>query len=118
MQTKKYSFIEAIVNVLIRYSVAITSQLLVFPWFDIRITIGDNLLIGAYFTLISIVRSYVIRRLFTKKTEVKMSLILSAQLELFPDTLVQYIAIYNLWAPYTTDYAKGKPIGLYRGKLE
>ena len=67
MQTKKQSLIESLTNVLIGYSTAFVSQLLIFPLFSISVTIGDNLLIGLYFTLISLVRSYVVRRYFNKK---------------------------------------------------
>lgn len=67
MQSKKQSFIESIVNILIGYFTAIFSQILIFPIFNIYIPIQDNLLIGLYFTFISLIRSYVIRRYFNKK---------------------------------------------------
>jgi hypothetical protein len=67
MQTKRSSFLESCVNVLIGYIVAIASQLIIFPWFGINIPLHDNLLIGVYFTIISLIRSYVIRRWFNKK---------------------------------------------------
>ena len=66
MQTKTQSIIESITNIAIGYSVAIVSQLAVFPLFNINVTIQDNLMIGLYFTVISLVRSYVIRRYFNK----------------------------------------------------
>ena len=67
MQTKFQSFIESMVNILIGYFTALASQLLIFPLFNINITIQDNLLIGLYFTLISLIRSYLVRRYFNKK---------------------------------------------------
>ncbi len=67
MQTKFQSFIESLTNILIGYFTALGSQLLIFPLFNINIPIQDNLLIGLYFTLISLVRSYVLRRYFNKK---------------------------------------------------
>jgi hypothetical protein len=67
MQTKYQSLIESTVNILIGYFTALFSQLLIFPFFDINIPIEDNLLIGLYFTLISLFRSYIIRRYFNKK---------------------------------------------------
>ena len=66
MQSKNLSFIESIINVLIGYWVSVFSQLLIFPLFDVHLRVEENLLIGFYFTLISIVRSYSIRRLFNK----------------------------------------------------
>jgi len=67
MQTKTQSLIESITNIAIGYSVAIVSQLSVFPLFNINVTIQDNLMIGLYFTAISLVRSYVVRRYFNKR---------------------------------------------------
>ena len=68
-QTRVNSMIESLTNVGIGYCVAIASQLLVFPLFDINIPFSDNLLIGLYFTIISIARSYIVRRWFTGRTE-------------------------------------------------
>jgi len=69
MQAKKHSLFESVVNVIIGYFVALLSQLLVFPIFDIHVDIKTNIYIGLWFTVISIVRSYILRRVFTKKTE-------------------------------------------------
>lgn len=67
MQSKLNSFIESLTNILIGYIIALMSQLAIFPLFDISIPLSDNLLIGLYFTLISLVRSYIIRRYFNKR---------------------------------------------------
>lgn len=67
MQTKLQSLIESFINILIGYMTAICSQILIFPLFDIYISLQDNLLIGLYFTVISLIRSYIIRRYFNKK---------------------------------------------------
>ncbi len=64
MQSKKRSFIESIVNILVGVGVALGSQYLVFPMFDIHITFGEHLGITGYFTAISLIRSYCIRRGF------------------------------------------------------
>ncbi len=69
VQSRKYSFIEAVTNVLIGYGIAFVSQLVIFPMYGGTFTLEQNVYIGAWFTLISLVRSYVIRRWFTKKTE-------------------------------------------------
>ena len=63
-QTKRHSLLESLTNILIGYFTAIGSQILVFPLFDIIIPLTDNLLIGLYFTAISLIRSYIIRRFF------------------------------------------------------
>jgi len=69
MQSKTHSIIESITNVAIGYGVAVLSQIAIFPLFDIYVSVSDNLLIGVWFTVISIVRSYVVRRWFTRRTE-------------------------------------------------
>ena len=61
-QSRAKSAVESVANVAIGYGVALVSQLLVFPLFDIHVSIGDNLVIGGYFTVISLARSYIIRR--------------------------------------------------------
>ena len=53
MQSRAHSLIESITNVAIGYSVALASQLIIFPVFDIYVPITDNLLIGAWFTAIT-----------------------------------------------------------------
>lgn len=68
MQSRKDSLLESITNIVIGYAVAIVSQFMIFPWFGIRIALFDHLLIGFYFTLISLIRSYVLRRLFNKRS--------------------------------------------------
>ena len=67
MQSKTHSLIESLTNVVIGYLVAVISQLIVFPWFNIYIPLADNLLIGGWFTAISIIRSYVVRRAFNRR---------------------------------------------------
>ena len=67
MQTPKQSFIEAVMNVLVGYGIAVTSQIIIFPWYGVSLPLGDNLLIGVWFTIISLVRSYLIRRFYNWK---------------------------------------------------
>jgi len=69
MQSKKHSLIESITNTAIGYIVAILSQMIIFPIFGIHVDTSTHLLIGLWFTVVSIVRSYALRRIFTKKTE-------------------------------------------------
>jgi len=67
MQTKKRSMFESITNVVIGFGVAVISQRLVFPMFDIHVPISDNIGIAVWFTVISIARSYAIRRIFNRR---------------------------------------------------
>ena len=64
LQTRKQSFTESVVNVLIGYGVAVGSQILIFPFFGIHVRLSDNFIMGVYFTVISIIRSYLLRRFF------------------------------------------------------
>lgn len=68
-QTKKHSFIESITNVAVGYGVALLSQIVIFPYFGIKVSLKQNMVIGCFFTVISILRSYVLRRIFTRLTE-------------------------------------------------
>ena len=63
-QTKLESLLESIVNILIGYFVALVSQIVVFPLVGIEVPISTNLIIGFWFTVISLIRSYIIRRWF------------------------------------------------------
>ena len=67
MQTKFQSLLESFINILIGYFTALLSQILIFPLFNIYVSTQDNLLIGFYFTIISLIRSYLIRRYFNKR---------------------------------------------------
>jgi hypothetical protein len=66
MQTKKHSAIEAAVNVFIGYVVAILSQMMIFPLFGIATSTSQNFQIAAWFTVVSILRSYCLRRIFNQ----------------------------------------------------
>ena len=58
------SFVEALANVLVGYGVAVGVQMAVFPMFGILVGLGENLAIGLVFTVVSIGRSFLLRRLF------------------------------------------------------
>lgn len=66
MQSKIHSLIESITNIAIGYAIAIASQIIIFPLFNIHVPISSNLKIGGCFTVISVVRIYVIRRYFNR----------------------------------------------------
>lgn len=68
MQSKIGSFIESLVNILIGFGIALGSQLLIFPLYGVHISMHDNVMITVWFTLISIMRSYTLRRLFNRIT--------------------------------------------------
>lgn len=63
-QSRKHSMIEAVINVLIGYWIAIGTQALVFPMFGLHVDFATDMLIAGVFTVVSLVRSYSLRRLF------------------------------------------------------
>jgi len=63
-QSRAMSFLEAIANVVIGYTVAVCTQILIFPVFGLHMSLGQNFKLGAAFTVVSILRSFALRRLF------------------------------------------------------
>ena len=63
-QSRAMSMIEAVANVVIGYILAIVTQLVVFPLFDIEAGMREHLAIGLAFVGVSLARGYVLRRLF------------------------------------------------------
>ena len=63
-QTRMHSALEATLNVAVGYIVAVAAQIAIFPWFDVHLPLRDNLLLGAAFTVVSLARSYALRRAF------------------------------------------------------
>jgi putative effector of murein hydrolase len=65
-QSRRLSLVEAITNVAVGYVLAVITQIVMFPWFGIHPSLGENLAIGSIFTGISLLRSYALRRLFER----------------------------------------------------
>ncbi|MDZ4341702.1 MAG: hypothetical protein U1E51_04605 [Candidatus Binatia bacterium] len=63
-QTRLGSFIEAWVNVAIGFGINFAGNLLILPLFGFDVRAGQALGIGFLFTLVSVARSYAIRRWF------------------------------------------------------
>ena len=79
-QSHTMSFVEAITNVAIGFLLAILTQFVVFPLVGLQVSVADNVLIGAIFTAVSIVRTFTLRRLFEairagKQHEAKTSVV-------------------------------------------
>ena len=64
MQTKKRSLIEAVSNTIIGLGTSFLIQLIIYPALNIPVSIGQNVIITAVFFIVSIIRSYLVRRLF------------------------------------------------------
>jgi hypothetical protein len=66
-QSRLMSLLEAVVNVVAGFGLAVTLQLLLFPVYGLHPTIWQSLKIGVWFTLLSLLRSYALRRLFERQ---------------------------------------------------
>ena len=69
MQTKRQSLIETLTSVFVGWLIGVILNMLVLPLFDYNITVVDSLLVSLIFTVISVVRGYLIRRFFNSKGE-------------------------------------------------
>ena len=69
MQLKRHSLLESVMNVAVGYGIALLSQIILYPIYNIHVSISTNIYLGLWFTVISIIRSYVLRQIFTKRTE-------------------------------------------------
>jgi len=63
-QSRLMSLVEAIANVAVGYGIAVVSQILIFPVFGLHTTLAQNLQMGLVFTVVSLARSFALRRLF------------------------------------------------------
>lgn len=66
-QTRLGSFIEAWINVAIGFTINFCANLFILPLIGFHISVGQNLFIGVLYTLISVARSYTIRRWFNAR---------------------------------------------------
>ena len=67
-QSRLMSLVEAITNVIVGYGLAVVTQIIVFPWFGLEAALDEHLAIGMAFVGVSLVRSYLLRRLFERIT--------------------------------------------------
>ena len=63
-QSRMMSFAESLANVAVGFLVGLATQVILFPRVGLVVTVGDNLLIAAVFTVVSMLRSFTLRRLF------------------------------------------------------
>jgi hypothetical protein len=63
-QSIHHSILETITNVVVGYVLAVLTQLIVFPLYGITTTFSQNAQVGIIFTVVSLIRSYVLRRIF------------------------------------------------------
>jgi hypothetical protein len=65
-QSRLMSLVEAVTNVIVGYGLAVVTQIIVFPWFGLEAALGEHMAIGVAFVAVSLVRSYLLRRLFER----------------------------------------------------
>lgn len=70
-QSRATSFAEALANVTVGYLLALATQQLLFPLFGFEASLAEHGAIAAVFTLISLCRSYLLRRLFTQVEQLR-----------------------------------------------
>lgn len=63
-QPKHMSWLEASANTFGGFGIALVTQIVVFPWFGIHISLAENAAITGIFMAISLARGYAFRRFF------------------------------------------------------
>ena len=67
MQSKRESMIETLTSVFVGWLIGVILNLTILPLFNYNITVVDSLLVSLVYTVISVVRGYLIRRFFNSK---------------------------------------------------
>jgi len=67
----KKSFIESFIDITTGFFLALTVQIFIFPFFNLRPSILDAINISLIFTILSILRSWVFRIYFKRREERK-----------------------------------------------
>lgn len=63
-QSKKYSALEAIANIVAGLILSFLIQLWIYPFLGIAVSLHQNVFITIVFFIVSFIRSYIIRRIF------------------------------------------------------
>lgn len=66
-QTRLGSLYEALMNVAIGFAINFVANFAILPLVGFHISVGQNLFIGVLYTIVSVARSYVIRRWFNAR---------------------------------------------------
>lgn len=67
MQSKKLSIIEAVTNTVTGLLTSFAIQIIIYPLMGIPVKLHQNVIITIVFFIASLLRGYVIRRIFNKK---------------------------------------------------
>jgi hypothetical protein len=68
-QTRSQSMFEAVMNILVGFIINLVLNFTVFPLFGWHITLAQNIGLGAIYTIVSLLRSYCLRRYFNRRHE-------------------------------------------------
>ncbi len=63
-QTAKWSALETVSSTLLGFGIAMLSQMLIFPLYGIQASLNVNFQITCWFTIVSLLRGYFVRRFF------------------------------------------------------
>jgi hypothetical protein len=63
-QTHVASFVEITLSTAVGFVISLVTQILVFPLFGLQVSMGTNLSLTMVFTVISVIRGFVMRRVF------------------------------------------------------
>lgn len=66
IQTKKGSWIETITQTIIGLGISFLIQIILYPIMEIPVTLDQNIIITAVFFIASLIRGYIVRRIFNK----------------------------------------------------
>lgn len=63
-QSRAMSLVESVVNILVGFGISLGAQIAFLPMLGVQVTLGQNLIFALIMTIISITRSYLLRRVF------------------------------------------------------
>ena len=67
MQSRLASFIEALTNVAIGFLISLVGQVVVSHWYNLPLNLAQNVQIVLFFTVLSVGRSYFVRRWYNRR---------------------------------------------------
>ena len=67
MQSRLMSLIESLTNVAIGMVVSFFGQIVVSHWYNLQLNFAQNMQIVLFFTVLSVARSFVVRRWFNRR---------------------------------------------------
>ena len=67
MQSRLASFVEALTNVAIGFLISLVGQVVVSHWYNLPLNFAQNMQIVLFFTVLSVLRSYFVRRWYERR---------------------------------------------------